>query len=204
MELKKNINKIFLKYLLRNYNLKTTKFFLIKLFKNTNKKKLIFFEKKYKSFKYRFSYKSARKDQNSNRLYKKIIGTIIKNGLKIKSFNIVHKSLDKVSKKLKMPIKKILDLAYNKLKLFVEPKTVKKKKKNYIVPFSISKKRSFYLVSKWISSSIKNKKKKLTSYNYLSKELIKTITKKKSDALGNKKINIKNVLKNRSNIHFRW
>jgi hypothetical protein len=74
---------------------------LIKLFKNTNKKKLIFFEKKCKNFKYRFLYKSAKKDQNSNQLYNKIIGTIIKNGLKIKSFNIVHKSLDKVSKKIK-------------------------------------------------------------------------------------------------------
>jgi hypothetical protein len=58
-----------------------------------------------------------------------------------------------------MPIKKILDLAYNKLKLFIEQKTVKNKKKNYIVPFSISKKRRFYFVSKCISSNIKNKKR---------------------------------------------
>jgi ribosomal protein S7 len=130
---------------------------------------------------------------------------ITKHGAKMKSFGIVNNSLQFTSKKTKIPIKKVLNIVYKKLKIFIEPKTIKRRKKNYIVPFPITKKRSFYLVSKWLLSSTKKTKKKFVSCtNILSQELIQTTTQKRSPALQYKKTTIRNVLKNKSNIHFRW
>jgi ribosomal protein S7 len=144
-----------------------------------------------------------KKESDGSFLYKKLLGLMTKKGLKSKSFNILQKSLHLASIKMHITIKKLLNNLYKKLKIFVEPKTIKKRKKNYLVPFPITKKRSFYLASKWILNCLK-KKKKVNIEKLLSKEITRTLTKKKSNSLKYKRINILNSLKNKSNLHFRW
>jgi ribosomal protein S7 len=210
----KKISKIktylkFFKYVLRNnkknnsllrraLGKKTRLILFLKTYKNIKRQRFCIFEKNNVKFK-------KKKKNNNKSLYNKIVGMMTKNGLKVKSLSIVHNSLQLASKETKIPIRKVLDIVYTKLKISIEPKTIKRGKRNYIVPFPITKRRSFYLVSKWLLTLIKKKKKKIINCTeMLAEELIRTSTKKKSAALQYKKTTIRTVLQNKSNIHFRW
>jgi len=127
-----------------------------------------------------------------------------KRGLKIKSFNILQVALHLASLKTNTTPSNILTTLYKKLKTFVEPKTIKKRKRNYIVPFPITKKRSFYLVAKWILNSVKKKENQKYRKSFSQRNYKHCFKKKKSTALKLKKINISTSLRNKSNLHFRW
>jgi len=162
------------------------------------KRKFIHLSKKMNKF-----FIKKKNYQDGTLLYKKLLGVMTKRGLKIKSFNILQVALHLASLKTNTTPSNILTTLYKKLKTFVEPKTIKKRKRNYIVPFPITKKRSFYLVAKWILNSVKKKKTKNIE-KVLAKEITNIVLKKKSTALKLKKINISTSLRNKSNLHFRW
>jgi len=92
-----------------------------------------------------------------------------------------------------------------KLNSFVETKKIKFKRSTHVVPFVITSfKRKSYLIIKWLMEAVEEDKRKVPIAIKLSKEILSILRNKSSKALIKKKMNMKNALINRSNIHFRW
>jgi len=137
-------------------------------------------------------------------LYTQLLGALIKCGGKYKAFLIVKKALYLCIKKTKLSLVKILSILFNKLKVFIEVKTIKKRRKTHLVPFPATKKKVFFLITKWMLNCLSNKLGlKQKAENILSEDIIKTIN-SKSNSMRLRALNIRTALDNKANLHFRW
>ncbi len=140
----------------------------------------------------------------NNLIYNKFLGALTKNGKKAVVKKILDTALKNVSKKTKKSINLILyEVIYN-LTTKVEIKRVKFRRGSHLIPFLISRSRQIYLALKWIISSIKNDKRKVSTVEKLSVELYRIVKKIPSGSLTAKNLNNSQAYLNRSNAHFRW
>lgn len=140
-----------------------------------------------------------------NILYKKFIGLLIKAGLKSRAKIILNFALLETSKKLYITPKIILLNIFLKLNSFLEVKKIFLRKRIIFVPFYIiSCNRRVFLIVKWLLLSANMNIERIPFSQKLSFEIISLLTNKNSKALNFKSLNIKQALKNRSNIHYRW
>ena len=86
-----------------------------------------------------------------------------------------------------------------------EIKKIKFRRSTHVVPFVLTSfKRKSYLIIKWLMEVVEQDKRKVPIAKKLSKEILNILKNKSSKALIKKKMNTKNAVINRSNIHFRW
>jgi ribosomal protein S7 len=98
-----------------------------------------------------------------------------------------------------------LILLFRKLNCFVETRKILIKRRIHLVPFSIKIRRRLYLIVKWLIKAIDYNKKKLSTSDKLSNEILAVFKKLSgSKVLNFRKLNNQQSVSNRSNIHFRW
>ena len=140
-----------------------------------------------------------------NILYKKFVGVLNKVGFKSKAKNILNFALLNASKKLKITPKLLLLNIFLKLNTYLEIKKFYLRKRVVFVPFYVtSYNRRTFLIVKWILSATNMNLQRISFSKKLSFEFISLLTNKNSKSINFKLINIKQALKNRSNIHYRW
>jgi ribosomal protein S7 len=140
-----------------------------------------------------------------NILYKKFVGLLNKVGFKSKARNILNFALLNASKKLKITPKLLLLNIFLKLNTYLEIKKFYLRKRVVFVPFYVtSYNRRTFLIVKWILSATNMNLQRISFSKKLSFEFISLLTNKNSKSINFKLINIKQALKNRSNIHYRW
>jgi ribosomal protein S7 len=140
-----------------------------------------------------------------NILYKKFVGLLNKAGFKSKAKNILNFALLNASKKLKITPKILLLNIFLKLNTYLEIKNFFLRKRVVFVPFYVtSYNRRTFLIVKWILCASNMNLQRVSFSKKLSLEFISLLTNKNSKSINFKLINIKQALKNRSNIHYRW
>ncbi len=137
-------------------------------------------------------------------LYYKFLGHLIKKGNKNIAKNILDNSLFLTYRKLNYSYYLLLLKIFKKLNFFVEARKIKHRRRTFLVPFSIKLNRRIYLVVKWILDSSYENKNRIPLFKKISSELISILIKKDSKSKLKKEINIKNIIKNRANAHYRW
>jgi ribosomal protein S7 len=138
-------------------------------------------------------------------IYIKFLGFLTKKGNKIVAKKILDKAFLEVSMKTNQPVHILLIKIFLKLNSFVETKKIKFRRSTHVVPFVITSfKRKSYLIIKWLMETVAQDKRKIPIAKKLSKEILNILKNKSSKTLIKKKMNVKNALANRSNIHFRW
>lgn len=130
-------------------------------------------------------------------LFKIIIGSLIKKGLKIKATLIFIYVINKISLKFNISKKKAIMLfllILKKLKPLLGLKTIYRSGLSYKLPCLISEKKSYSIAIKWILIYIKNQKFKISFKNKFLKEILNLI--KKKSPLFKKKNEIKKIILN--------
>ncbi|MEK0419586.1 MAG: hypothetical protein RIQ65_279, partial [Pseudomonadota bacterium] len=102
-------------------------------------------------------FNSCKKD-----LYEKLIGSFIKNGLKLKIKKQVHKAFQILRVTTGYSFSYILIALLAELNTFIEVREVYLRKKKTFVPFFISFERRFFLALSWLIKSLKDNKNKLS------------------------------------------
>jgi ribosomal protein S7 len=181
----------------------STAFFMYLKKKNLSFKR-VNFVLNYKGFlRFRPKFKVKQKTTVVTLLYERFLGFLIKKGNKQKARSILDQAFRICRFKLKLTRIQVLAVLFRKLKVFIEVKKIKKRRKTYSVPFPVSKKRAFFLISKWILNSIKKRCSKRKAENILAEEIINTFY-NKSNCIKMRKVNISSALENKANLHFRW
>ena len=144
------------------------------------------------------------KTHKKSSLYLKFLGFLIKKGKKTKTKFLLMLSFFKFCFFFKKPLKSILNTLFITLNTFVETKTIKIKKSRYIVPFPINLNRRIHLIIKWFVLSINANKSRRSFHLKFLEELNLVLTKKHSEVLNLKNLNISKAVANRSNAHYRW
>lgn len=140
-----------------------------------------------------------------NILYQKFLGLLNKAGFKSKSKNILNSALLNASKKLKITPKLLLLNIFLKLNTYLEIKKFFLRKRIVFVPFYVtSYNRRTFLIVKWVLCATNMNLQRIPFSKKLAFEFISLLTNKNSKSINFKLINIKQALKNRSNIHYRW
>lgn len=137
-------------------------------------------------------------------LYTSFIGYLTKNGKKNIAKRIIDDAFATASKATKLPAQVVLLETFKKLNTLVEVKSVKIGAETHMIPFTVSFKRRSYLVVKWLMQAVDSDKRKVSTSEKLSLELVNTIKGKTSRSLQHKEQNTQQALQNRANIHFRW
>jgi ribosomal protein S7 len=138
-------------------------------------------------------------------IYINFLGFLTKKGNKVTAKKILDEAFLDVSLKTNQSVHILLIKVFLKLNSFVETKKIKFKRSTHVVPFVITSfKRKSYLIIKWLMEAVEEDKRKVPIAIKLSKEILSILRNKSSKALIKKKMNMKNALINRSNIHFRW
>jgi len=146
----------------------------------------------------------ASSDTTSIDLYRKLIGLIQKKGNKAKATKILDSALFLVRKELKVPNKQILLRLFNKLKISVEPRVIKVRRRLHDVPFPVKYERKTFLIVKWLLKSVSKDKRKQSIVLKLKRHIIKVITGPNSLPYKTKRYFIHKTIENRSNFHYRW
>lgn len=136
-------------------------------------------------------------------IYLTLLGAIIKGGKRRTAEALVTRSLNRVSKSLKIPTYKIYRLLAKKLGSLVELKTVKIRRNTYKVPFPLKKSRRKFILARELLVGVEKNKQKIAYSKKLSQEIISYLSKKGSN-INKRKQFTKEVVANRSNIHYRW
>lgn len=144
------------------------------------------------------------KVNKSTLLYNKLVGLLIKKGVKQKALRILEDALLEVKKTTKITPNLILFKIFNSLKTSVESKKIRVRRSFHIVPFPIKTNRKLFLISKWILTGTTKQRLKKSFGNKLALELLKILGNKKAFSSKFKKYNVSKSLQNKSNIHFRW
>lgn len=140
-----------------------------------------------------------------NILYRKFLGLLIKVGFKSKAKFILDFALLNASKKLKITPKILLLNIFLKLNTYLEIKKFFLRKRIVFVPFYVtSYNRRTFLIVKWILCASNMNLNRISFSKKLTFEFISLLTNKNSKSINFKFINVKQALKNRSNIHYRW
>jgi len=185
---RKKVLKTFLKKNIQN-SLQSTNLLLYKNF--TIKNKLL------------SNTKKKKEEVETSALYKKLIGTILKNGKKIKAIKIVESALKLVQNKLKISKLQVLTKLIKKLKIFVIPRKIRVRRHFTTIPFPINKNQQIYFIAKWLTKGMKRYKKK-TSIKQLFLEITRTLKGEHSFSKRFKKFSVHKAVENRSNMHYRW
>jgi len=138
------------------------------------------------------------------KIYNKLIGCLIKKGLKFNAIKVLNNSLCLVSKKTGYSFSYLVFQIFRKAFTRIEVRNVVIKGKAFIVPFTISNNRRFFLVTKWLLKSVMALKKKKSLKQSIAEELTLLLFNKKSKVLDYKEKNYKAALANKSNLHYRW
>lgn len=140
-----------------------------------------------------------------NILYQKFLGLLIKAGFKSKAKVILDFALLSASKKLKITPKILLLNIFLKLNTYLEIKKFFLRKRIVFVPFYVtSYSRRTFLIVKWILCASNMNLNRISFSKKLAFEFISLLVNKNSKSINFKLINVKQALKNRSNIHYRW
>jgi ribosomal protein S7 len=138
-------------------------------------------------------------------IYTNFLGFLTKKGNKVTAKKILDEAFLDVSLKTNQSGHILLIKVFLKLNSFVETKKIKFKRGTHIVPFVITSfKRKSYLIIKWLMEAVEQDNRKISIAKKLSKEILNILKNQSSKTLMKKKLNVKNALLNRSNIHFRW
>jgi len=141
----------------------------------------------------------------TNLLYKKFLGLLIKAGFKLKAKNILNFALISTSKKLNITPKLLLLTIFLKLNTYLEIKNFFLRKRLVFVPFYVTDyQRRTFLIVKWVLAASNMNLQRIPFSQKLSIEFTSLLTNTNSKSINFKNINIKQALKNRSNIHYRW
>jgi len=137
--------------------------------------------------------------------YNQLFTFFIKNGKKAVAKKLISRSLLSLGLQLNELFSVLLKKFILTLNVFIEIKTIRLKKNSTVVPFPISSNRRLYLIIKWLSSVIKNNKKRVSLSSKLLSEFSATILNlPSSETIQIKAAHIKKVTENKSNIHYRW
>lgn len=139
-----------------------------------------------------------------NKFYQKFVQILTKKGKKSKMEAVVINAFHNVTLKTKLSTQLLCIKLYKRLVVGFEIKAVQAKKANLRVPAIISKNRQLFLVIQLIINSIKKNKIKDSLQNKLSSELLKIVKGQSCDSLKYRASAIREALKNKSNLHFRW
>jgi ribosomal protein S7 len=137
-------------------------------------------------------------------LYLKLLGALIKNGHKLKAKKIIDEAFFYAGNTTLIPLDRILLKLFLVLNTFVETKTLSIKRRSYTIPFAINLKRRIYLAISWLLKAVSENKKRLPFSIKLGMEIHSILKSKSSLALRFKKLNCKQAILNRANIHYRW
>lgn len=138
------------------------------------------------------------------KLYKKLIGVLIKKGYKGKAAVVINEILNIIFKKIKISFSYLVWSLFNKLTTGVEIRKITLKGKPHLIPFKISINRQIYLVSKWILKSIISNTTILTIKQKVLEALLPFYLTRKNKMFEFKNLNSKELLLNKANLHFRW
>lgn len=136
-------------------------------------------------------------------LYLNLLGNLIKEGKKLTAKVILERSLNQISNSLNIPAYKIYRRLASKLGSLVELKTVKVRRNTYKVPFPLKQSRRRFLLSRELIVGVEKNKQKIATHQKLTQEITSYISKKGIN-VNKKKQFVKNIVANRSNIHYRW
>nr|NP_066445.1 ribosomal protein S7 [Ochromonas danica]AAG18411.1 ribosomal protein S7 [Ochromonas danica] len=139
----------------------------------------------------------------SSSIYKNLLGNIIKRGKKVKAKLILNSSIEIVSSRLNSNSDILLQRLAQKIGSLVELRKIKIRKNVHIVPFPVKSYRRKFLFSKELVSYIFSDKKKTNSVEKLNFNIFSYLIKKGSN-YNKKDATLKEVIINRSNIHYRW
>jgi len=137
-------------------------------------------------------------------LFDTLTGQIFKKGKKLKILSIINKALFIVSNKTGLSVNEIMHFLADKLGSLIETKTIRLRKNVHIVPFPLTSSRRFYLIAKNIVSVINSNNSKISLQDKIVEEFFSLIKNKQSKSLERKEKIIKEAIKNKANIHFRW
>jgi ribosomal protein S7 len=146
------------------------------------------------------------KKYNNFNFYLKFINSFLQSGLKNKTKKNIDIILNKVSIKNNIQPIQVLYVVYSKLCSIIEVKKLKIRNRSMFIPFPINLKRRFYLTSFFLKQGILERKKKQNkSYGTLLElEINSILNNNVSYTLKILNKYLLQVLKNRSNAHFRW
>jgi ribosomal protein S7 len=148
------------------------------------------------------------KKYNNYNFYIKFINSFLNSGLKIRTKRNIDLMLNKVSIKNNIQPIQVLYFVYSKLCSIIEVKKLKIRNRSMFIPFPINLKRRFYLASFFLKNGIlERKKKQKKSYSTLLElEINSILANNQNNSYTLKLLNkyFIQVLKNRSNAHFRW
>lgn len=135
-------------------------------------------------------------------MYENLLGCLTKNGKKATATSLLKKALNSVSAKFKLPTRIIMRRLSENAGTLIELRAVKIRKNTINVPFPIDLARRRFVMSRDIISSANAIKKKINFSKKLSEQITAYLVTK---GAGSKKArHFKNVVKSRSNIHYRW
>jgi ribosomal protein S7 len=136
-------------------------------------------------------------------VYFNLLGSLIKKGQKIKAQSILRNSFINVSDSLNLSISKIFNKIGKKAGNLLELRKIKIRRNVHLVPFPTTINRRRFLLSKQLVSGVKINKKKINTSKKLAEQLISFLIKRGYN-YNKKKLLIKQIVTNRSNIHYRW
>lgn len=137
-------------------------------------------------------------------IYTNFLGFLTKNGNKIVAKKIIDSAFLATARQVSLPLHLLLIKIFFKLNSFVETKKIRIKRSTHTVPFGITFKRRTYLILKWLMEVVKEDKRKISTSEKLSIELLNILKDKSSKTIIKKNLNISQAISNRSNIHYRW
>lgn len=144
------------------------------------------------------------RNRKQSNIYKKMIGCFTKKGKKVKAKNIFSKSLVNVSKALSVKSIDILKKFTNSLGVIVDLRTVKIRRNTFTVPVPVNSNRRNYLIVKKISKVVDENNSNQCLEKKLSQEFLNLLRNKNSKSLQQRDLIVKDALKNKSNLHYRW
>jgi len=143
--------------------------------------------------------------KSKNLLYKKLVGTLLKNGKKNAAKRIIDETLFNASIATGISPYAILGLIYSSLAPQVEVRAVRNKRRTHLVPFYVNKTRRMHLVIKWLFEGAESNSQKLPFSYRLEQEIKNLVTEEfPAKALEKKANNARLAVIHRSNMHYRW
>lgn len=133
-----------------------------------------------------------------------MIGCFTKKGKKVKAKNILAKSLMTVSKTLGVKSIDVLKKFTNSLGVIIDLRTVKIRRNTFTVPVPVNSNRRNYLIAKKISKVVEENKSNQSLEKKLSQEFLNVLRNKNSKSLQQRDLTVKDAVKNKSNLHYRW
>ncbi len=137
-------------------------------------------------------------------IFQNFVGNVLKKGNKNIAKSIMFKSLIKASYVTKLKPIEIMNKITRLLGSTIELRTIKIRRNTFSIPCPVKKSRRNYLIVKKIISSSKRDSTKRPFDEKIFEELVSTIKRKNSKSILVRNETIKNIVANKSNLHYRW